>query len=73
VDWWGDPDELGEGDLEGATFGEGSGCELLATGGDPLPQPGTVHEKAVEKETVGRETTEGKRTQPTVSGETVFS
>jgi len=35
-----------------AAFGEGSGCEPLATGGDPLPQLGTVHEKAVEKETV---------------------
>ena len=36
----------------GATFGEGSGCEPLATGGDPLPQLGAVHEEAVEKETV---------------------
>jgi len=35
-----------------AAFGEGSGCEPLATGGDPLPQLGAVHEKAVEKETV---------------------
>ena len=43
---------LARGDLEGAAFGEGSGCEPLATGGDPLPQLGTVHEKAVEKETV---------------------
>jgi len=48
-----DPDELGEGDLGGATFGEGSGCEPLATGGDPLPQLGVAHGKAVEKETVG--------------------
>ena len=48
-----DPDELGEGDLGEATFGEGSGCEPLATGGDPLPQLGVAHGKAVEKETVG--------------------
>ena len=40
-----DPDELGEGDLGEATFGEGSGCEPLATGGDPLPQPGWLMEK----------------------------
>jgi len=36
-----------------AAFGEGSGCEPLATGGDPLPQLGVAHGKAVEKETVG--------------------
>jgi Acetoacetate decarboxylase len=36
-----------------ATFGEGSGCEPLATGGDPLPQLGVAHGEAVEKETVG--------------------
>jgi hypothetical protein len=53
VNWWDEPDELGEGDLGGAAFGEGSGCEPLATGGDPLPQLGTVHGEAVEKETVG--------------------
>jgi len=47
-----DPDELGEGDLGGAAFGEGSECEPLATGGDPLPQLGAVHEEAVEKEAV---------------------
>jgi hypothetical protein len=31
----------------------GVGNEPLATGGDPLPQLGAVHEEAVEKETVG--------------------
>jgi len=67
-----DPDELGEGDLGEATFGKGSGCEPLATGGDPLPQLGVAHGEAVEKETVVHKTTEGKRTQPTVSGETVI-
>jgi len=36
-----------------AAFGEGSGCEPLATGGDPLPQLGVAHGEAVEKETVG--------------------
>jgi hypothetical protein len=35
-----------------AAFGEGSGCEPLATGGDPLPQLGVAHREAVEKETV---------------------
>ncbi|MFP3486028.1 MAG: hypothetical protein RXO23_08645, partial [Vulcanisaeta sp.] len=35
-----------------AAFGDGSGCEPLATGGNPLPQLGAVHEEAVEKETV---------------------
>ena len=47
-----EPDELGEGTIR-AAFGDGSGCEPLATGGDPLPQLGAVHEEAVEKETVG--------------------
>ena len=48
-----DPDELGEGDLGGVAFGEGSGCEPLATGGNPLPQLGVARGEAVEKETVG--------------------
>ena len=54
VGWWGDPDELGEGDLEGPSSARGVRNEPLATGGDPLPQPRTVHEKAVEKETVAK-------------------
>ena len=49
-----EPDELGEGDLGGTAFGDGSGREPLATGGDPLPQLGAVHGEAVEKETVAK-------------------
>jgi len=33
VGWWGEPDELDEGDLGGATFSEGSGANHQATEG----------------------------------------
>jgi len=45
---------LARGILKGPPSARGVRNEPLATGGDPLPQLGTVHEKAVEKETVAK-------------------